>query len=284
MRWFSYQTPDFVSQNRHLRRALRTTRALFPQHALCFVLDGVRDDQKVFRWVREVKADFIVTVAHEERVVEVWNTRLSRRETVSIGELMHLVLWQGTFQAQFQRAGRQEQRTLRLGWFRVRLPGEDEPLSLVVVEHLHAAEEADDDDEEGERLVGLLTRRPVTTLRQAQQVYADWRLRGQIEHGYRLAQEAGLNIEHLLVRSLETMQRLFGFLLWAILFLFRALRRWPRPVVRWFQHWGGKLGRKHDRSGLYWLLWGLTKVWQALAIGPALGLQPAPGPPQPTYG
>ncbi|MDQ7028347.1 MAG: hypothetical protein Q9O62_00510 [Ardenticatenia bacterium] len=34
-RWFSSQTPDFVSQNRYLRRAIRTTRALFPQHALC---------------------------------------------------------------------------------------------------------------------------------------------------------------------------------------------------------------------------------------------------------
>ncbi|MDQ7029736.1 MAG: hypothetical protein Q9O62_08150 [Ardenticatenia bacterium] len=131
-----------------------------------------------------------------------------------------------------------------------------------------------------ERLVGLLTRHPVTTLRQARQVYADGRLRSHIEHGYRLAQEAGLNIEHLLVRSLETMQRLFVLLLWAV--LFRALRRWPRPVVRGFQRWGGKWGRQDDRSGLYGLLWGWAKGWQALAIGPAVGLQPSPGPLQPT--
>ncbi|MDQ7028346.1 MAG: hypothetical protein Q9O62_00505 [Ardenticatenia bacterium] len=159
------------------------------------------------------------------------NERLSRLEPITIGELMQLVWWQGTFEVRFQRAGRREQRTLRVGWFRVRLPEGTEPLSLVVVEPLSAGE---DDDEEEERLVGLLTRRPVTTLRQARQVYADRCLRGHIEHSYRLAQEAGLNIEPLLVRSLETMQRLFVCLLWAVLFLFRALRRWPQPIVRRF--------------------------------------------------
>ena len=277
-RWFSYQSPDFVSQNRHLRRAIRTTRALFPQHPICFVLDGAGDDQKMFRWVREGKADFIVTVAHPERVVEVWNERLARWERTAIGELMQLVLWQGTFEAYFRRAGRWEKRTLRLGWFRLRLPEDPEPLSLVVVENLSAEEE----DEE--RLLGLLTSRPVTNIRQAQRVYADWRLRGRIEHGYRLDQEAGLNIEQLLVRSLDAMQRLFVFVLWATQFLFHALARWPRPIVLWFQRLGGKLGRKDDRSGLYWLLWGLATVWQALAVWASLGLQPALGPPQPTYG
>jgi len=74
-------------------------------------------------------------------VVEAWNERLAHWEHTTIGELMHLVLWQGTFAACFQRAGRREQRTLRLGWFCLRLPEAPEPLSLRVVGNLSGDEE-----------------------------------------------------------------------------------------------------------------------------------------------
>ncbi len=132
----------------------------------------------------------------------------------TIGELMHLVLWQGTFEACFQRTGRREQRTLCLGWFLLRLPEDPDPLSLVAVENLSV-------DEEGEkRLLGLLTYGSVSNLRQAQEMYVDGRLREPIEHGYRLGQEAGLNIDQLLVRSLDAMQRLFVFVLWVFSFCF----------------------------------------------------------------
>jgi hypothetical protein len=258
--WFSYQSPDFLSQNREVYRAVRTTRTLFPHQQLCFVMDGGGDDRKFFHWVRKVKGRFIVTVAHKNREVEVWNSRLHRWEPMSIEELMALVLWRGRFQVRFLRAGKREERQVRLGWYRIRLPGEPDPLWLLVVETLDA-----DEGEEEERLLGLLTNIPITDLNAAQQIYQDWRLRGRIEHGYRFDQEAGLDIEQLMVRSLDRMQRLFVFVLWSMHFVTHALHAWPQMIVEWFQLLGGKLGRKSDRSGLYWLLWGLAHAWNAVA-------------------
>jgi len=135
-------------------------------------------------------------------------------------------------------------------------------LWLLVAETLDADEE---EDTEEERLLGLLTNIPITDMNTAQQVYQNWRLRGRIEHGYRFDQEAGLDIEQLMVRSLDRMQRLFVLVLWAMHFVTHVLRTWPQVIVEWFQVLGGKLQRKSDRSGLYWLLWGLAHVWSAIA-------------------
>jgi hypothetical protein len=283
--WFSYQSPDFLSQNREVYRALRITRALFPHHQLCFVMDGGGDDRKFFHWVQKVQGTFIVTVAHKNREVEVWNARRHRWEPISMEELMALVLWQGRFQVRFLRAGRSQKRLVRLGWYRIRLPGESAPLWLLVAETL----DADEEDGDEERLLGLLTNIPITNMNVAQQVYQDWRLRGRIEHGYRFDQEAGLDIEQLLVRSLDRMQRLFVFVLWAMHFVTHILRTWPQMIVEWFQLLGGKLARKSDRSGLYWLLWGLASAWNALATLSFINSHPFPHPgldsPKPsTYG
>lgn len=46
--WFSYVTPDFVSENREIYRSIRITRALFPDQELRFVADAGLDDQKIF--------------------------------------------------------------------------------------------------------------------------------------------------------------------------------------------------------------------------------------------
>ncbi len=50
---------------------------------------------------------------------------------------------------------------------------------------------------------------PILNLATAQPVYADWRLRGRTEHGYRFDQEQGLDVEDLRVRTLERMRRIF---------------------------------------------------------------------------
>ena len=282
--WFSYESADFRSQNREIYRALRMTRALFPHHQLCFVMDGGGDDQKFFQWVHQMQGEFIVTVAHKNRQVEVWNPRRHRWEPLSIEELMALVLWEGTFRTRFLRAGRVKERTIRLGWFQIRLPQHPEiPLWLLVVETL----DADADDGE-ERLLALLTNIPIVNLAAAQQVYQDWRLRNRIEHGYRFDQEAGLDIEQLLVRSLDRMQRIFILVLWAMHFVTHVLAVWPQEIVAWFQFLGGKFGRQQDRNGLYWLLWGLAFVWIAVAVHAFANSHPFPLPchaPHPsTYG
>ncbi len=85
--WFSYQTEDFVSQPWELYRALRTTRALFPQTRLRFVGDSELDKQQVFAWVQRVHGEFIFRVRHEDRLVEVYNTRLDRWEEEHLDDL-----------------------------------------------------------------------------------------------------------------------------------------------------------------------------------------------------
>jgi len=271
-RWFSYQSEDFISQNREIYRALRMTRALFPKHKLCFVMDGGGDDQKFFHWVHQMQSEFIVTVSHKNRQVEAWNQRLRRWEPMTIEELMALVLWQGQFRVRFYRAGQVEERTVRLGWYRIRLPEAHMPMWLLVTETLDVGEG------EEERMLGLLTNIPITSLAAAQQVYQDWRRRGRIEHGYRFDQEAGLDIEQLLVRSLDQMQRLFVFVLWAMHFVSHVLHIWPQEIVEWFQLLGGKLRRKQDRSGLYWLLWGLAALWLTVTTHAFVETHPFPLP------
>jgi hypothetical protein len=53
--WFSYRTADFISQNREIQRAIRTTRWVFPKLRIRFVMDSGGDDQKVFGWMNRPK-------------------------------------------------------------------------------------------------------------------------------------------------------------------------------------------------------------------------------------
>jgi hypothetical protein len=45
--WFSYQTADFLSQNREIQRSIRTTRWVFPGQKRRFVMDSGGDDHIV---------------------------------------------------------------------------------------------------------------------------------------------------------------------------------------------------------------------------------------------
>jgi hypothetical protein len=60
----------------------------------------------------------------------------------------------------------------------------------------------------GVRPLVLLSNVPVATEADAQAVYADWRLRSRIEHGYRFDQEQGLDVEDLRGQTLARMRRL----------------------------------------------------------------------------
>ena len=267
--WFSYRAETFLSQNREIQRAVRMTRALFPDKSLCFVLDAVGDDCKFFAWVEQAKATFVVRVGHPERIVDVWNERLKRWEATTIQELMEVVLWQGTFRVEVHRGGETRHKRVRLGWYRIRLPESNQVLSLVVVNNL-------EEDEEEERLFGLLTNREVLMLEQAQGVYQDWRLRHRIEDGYRFEQEAGLDIEQVMVHSLEGMQRMFVAALWAMHFITHILVSWPQEVLVWLQWLGGQIPPTRRRNGLYRLLWGLGRLWLAFSTLRLVGYHPPP--------
>lgn len=126
------------------------------------------------------------------------------------------------------------------------------------------------------RTLVLLTNVPVRTEAEARAVYQDWRLRGRIEHGYRFAQEQGLDVEDMRVQTLERMRRLFALVLAAAHFVFDVMERWPSEAVTWLRLLGGKLGPQIDRDGPYILLRGLQAVWQTVATLTLLVLEPFP--------
>lgn len=261
--WFSYQTADFLSQNREIQRSIRTTRWVFPGQKLRFVMDSGGDDQKLFAFLQP--DEFIIPATHLERLVEVYNPRLKRWETEHLGDLVDCVLWQVTCQAVFQHAGRSRLAKIKMGWFKIRLPDAQQKLWVLVAE-----------DDLHKRTLTLLTNIPICTQRLAQAIYNDWRLRGRIEQGYRFDQEQGLDVEDVRVRTLERMRRVFALVLLAAQFVFHLHQHWPPQAVLWLRTLGGKLGLSSDRDGPYILLHGLSAVYQTVATLSWTAIQPFP--------
>jgi hypothetical protein len=263
--WFSYQTTDFLSQNREIQRSIRTTRWVFPDQSLRFVMDSGGDDQKVFAWIEQAQAEFVITATHLERLVEVYNPRLERWETEHLQDLVECVLWEATFETLFKHAGRSRIAQVKMGWFRVRLPETQQELWVLVAE-----------DDLFENTLVLLTNVPVQGEATAKELYADWRLRGRIEHGYRFDQEQGLDVEDLRVQTLERMRRLFALVLLAAQFVFYLMKHWPPIAVLWLRKLGGKLSLPTDRDGPYIVLRGLSAVWHTVATLSWTAIQPFP--------
>ena len=263
LNWFSYKTVDFLSENREIQRAIRTTRWVFPGRKLRFVMDSGGDDQKNFAFLEP--NEFIITAKHMHRLVEVYNPRLNRWETEHLQDLVDCVLLQITYQVAFQHAGRTRLANLKMGWFLVRLPDTHQRLWVLVAE-----------DDLHPNTLTLLTNIPILNVTTAQEVYADWRLRSRIEHGYRFDQEQGLDVEDLRVHTVERMRRIFALVLAAAQFVFSLIQSWPPKAVLWLRRLGGKLGLKTDRDGPYILLRGLSAVWQSVATLSWLIIQPFP--------
>jgi hypothetical protein len=263
--WFSYQTADFISQNREIQRSIRTTCWVFPDHRLRFVMDSGGDDQKIFAWMQQAKAEFVIAATHLERLVEVYNPRLDRWESEHLQDLVDSVIWEVTYQTLFHHAGRTRLAQVKMGWFRLRLPETHQELWALVAE-----------DDLFDRTLVLLTNVPLQSETLAKELYSDWRLRGRIEQGYRFDQEQGLDIEDLRVQTLERMRRLFALVLLAAQFVFHLMRHWPAKAVLWLRKLGGKLGLTTDRNGPYILLRGLSAVWQTVATLSWTAIQPFP--------
>jgi hypothetical protein len=261
--WFSYQTADFISQNKEVEQAFETTCRLYPGRTICFVGDSGLDDQKMFAQVAKLAQEFIFRVSHLERIVEVYNDRLERWETEKLQDLTDSVPHQVTFQVLFKHAGETRLDTIHFGWFKIRIPGTQKPLCIMVA-----------DDETLDRQLVLITNIPLTSVAVVQQVYNDWRLRTRIEHGYRFAQEQGLDVEDMRVHTVERMRRLFSVVLIAAQIVFVIADQWPPQAVLWLRQLGGKLGIPTDRDGPYWLLQGISAVivtcmtWSFLCLHP----------------
>ena len=247
--WFSYQTADFISQNKEVEQAFETTCRLYLGRNIRFVGDSGLDDQKMFAQVGKLGQEFIFRVSHLERIVEVYNDRLDRWETEKLQDLVESVPHQVTFQVLFKHAGETRLDTVHFGWFMMRIPGTQEPLWILVA-----------DDETLNRQLVLITNIPLISVSSVQQVYNDWRLRTRIEHGYRFDQEQGLDVEDMRVQTVDRMRRLFAIILMAAQIVFVISEQWPPKAVLWLRQLGGKLGIPTDRNGPYWLLQGVSAV------------------------
>ena len=262
--WFSYKTADFISQNREIERAFRITRALFFSQKLRFVGDAGLDDQKIFAQVDRVHAEFVIRACHE-RQVEVYNERLHRWEAGALFDLVATVPLQFQQDVQFTHARQVRIVRTGFGWFKIRLL-ETQQVLWVIVAH----------DFVDTRDLILLTNVEVQNADTVRQVYGDWRLRGNIEHGYRFDQEDGLDVEDMRVDTLEHMRRLFVLVLLAAQFVYYIGRTWTPTAVRWLRNLGGKLGLKSDCDGPYVLLRGISAVWQTAATLVFAGRHPFP--------
>jgi len=134
--WFSYQTADFISQNREIEQAFETTHRLYPHYRVRFVGVSGLDDQKMFVQVRNLKQEFVFRVSHTERIVEVYNPRLDRWETEVLKDLVEVVPYQVTFQVLFTHAGQTHLDTVQFGWFKIRIPGTSSPLWILAADDI----------------------------------------------------------------------------------------------------------------------------------------------------
>jgi hypothetical protein len=245
------------------------TRAVFPDRPIRFVGDAGLDDQKIFAWAAEVQGEFVIRASHLERLVDIFNPRLDRWEPEQLQDLVDTVPFATKWEVLFRHAGTTRQATVKVGWLQLRIPTTQQAVWGVVAEEYDKADQA-------VRTLVLLTNVPVTTEAEARAVYEDWRLRGRIEHGYRFAQEQGVDVEDMRVQTLARMQRLFALVLVAAQFVFHLMETWPPAAVTWLRLLGGKLGLQIDRDGPYILLRGLQAVWQTVATLTLLALKPFP--------
>jgi hypothetical protein len=263
--WFSYLTADFISQNREIEQSFESTSQLFPHRRIRFVGDSGLDDQKMFAKVGELKQEFVFRASHLERIVEVYNDRLDRWETEALQDLVDSVPYQASFQVVFTHAGQKHVDTVKLGWFKIRIPDKTQELWVLVA-----------DDQTIPRQLVLITNVTLETVKIVQQVYEDWRLRSRIEHGYRFDQEQGLDVEDMRVRTVERMRRLFALVLLAAQIVFVIADQWPPKAVLWLRRLGGKLGLSSDRDGPYWLLQGISAVIISAMTMSFVALHPFP--------
>ncbi len=247
--WFSYRKADFVSENREIYRAIRITRALFPEARLRFVADSGLDDQKIFAQMRLVNAEFIIRARHN-RKVEVYNDRLDLWEEELLNDLTATVPLSLKLRVAFTHARRVRVVDRELGWLKIRLPQTRQVLWALVAH----------DPRSGHDIV-LLTNMPIHSAADARTVYTEWRHRPQTEHTYRFDQEDGPDVEDMRVQTLERMRRIFVLVLLVALLVYHIAYAWPQPMVLWLRHLGGKLGLSSDLDGPYVLLAGISAVF-----------------------
>ena len=254
-RLFSYTTPDFLSENREIVRAMRTIRTVIPKRSVCLVTDSVLDDQKMFAWAGQYGLEFI-TRATSERWIEVYNERLDRWEQEKLMEIASTLPGRLQFKTGFIHQGKLTIARVTLDWFRMRIPGTTQNLWVIVAETDHFPDP-----------LVLITNRPVRSAADAQAIYNDWRRRPTIELYYRFVQEDGLDVEKIQLQKLERIRREFILILALSLFILRLPDVWHPSLILWFRRLGSATaGTDSDWGGPYLLLYGVQRVLSAWSV------------------
>ena len=214
-----------------------------------------------------MSSTFIIRVGHDNRLVDVYNERLNRWEREKLADLIATMPPMLKLEATFTHARKTRTTRLSLGWLPIRLPNWETPLWLLAIH-----------DPDRHLDFGLLTNRPILNPAQAETVLVSWRYRPQIEHTYRLDQEAGLDVEDRRVHTLEHMRRVFFLVLIAAAFLYHLNQTWQPEALHWLRSLGGKLGTLSDLDGFYLLLAGISAVLVTAATLTFLRSNPFPRP------
>jgi hypothetical protein len=257
--WFSYTSPEFLSENREVERAVRTMRILVPGQTLCLVTDSGFDDQKSWAICGRHNMEFVTRVSHD-RWVDVFNDRLNRWESEHLQDLVATMPGQLSFEVSLTHAGKTVSIHVTLDWLALRIPETQQLVWLVVAQS----------DYFQDPLV-LMTNHPVSDILTAQQIYRDWLRRPAIEHFYRFIQEDGLDVEEIQVQTMERQRRTFTLVLASALFVLRRPGVWSAATIAWLRALGSSVtGTAMDRNGPYALLLGLQRVFSMLSLLSAL--------------
>jgi hypothetical protein len=253
--FFSYTTPDFLSQNLEVQRAIAQTCAVASGFPVCFVTDSEWDDQAMFAYfAAQPETAFIIRAKYNRRL-QVYNERLDRWEDDYLWDLRDSMAGQVCRKTFFHHAGQTRVGRSTLDWIQARFAPDAPTYWAVII----------DTDLFDTPLV-LWTNRAVTEAELALAVYADWQRRPTIEHLHRFIQEDGLLVEDMQLEPLESKRRLFLLILAAALFVLRLPDLWEPSVITWVRQLASAIvGTVMDREGFYLLLYGITAVLTTLA-------------------
>lgn len=246
VRTISCNTPDFVSLNREIFRAIRYSHVIPSGRRRRFICDRGFDDEKTFAFVTSLGEEFGIRLYHNRTVRVCQDGGWAER---SLKEVVRTLPRSVAFEAFFKGRGRWRKWGVSLGYCEVQLPGHGRPYGLVVSEVYGL----------NPRWV-LLTHVPVTGPERARAVWPDYRRRWRVEETFRFLQEEGLRIEDFRVLSLEALRRLVEVVWMAACFLLNGSLWVDEAGHQTLLVLGGKLGLKSERDGPYLVLRGMQKI------------------------
>jgi len=245
---FSYVT-TFVSINREILRAIRTTRVVLTGHLIRFIADREFDDDQRLVWMAQGGNQFLVRAYHE-RIIEVYDPQTQTWRRSSLQEYADTLSLPAQFHATFSHARKERHSLVRLGYGRIRLVTANGLQCWLIVAHAMIFRKP----------MWLLTDAPIAALDDAVALWQQYRNRPRIEDLFRLLQERGFDIEDMRLRSMARLERLMAVVWAAAQFLWHLSLTLPEEAQEWLRRLGGKLPQKRATNGLYLLLYGLSAL------------------------